>query len=238
MKEFVLVLLVLFSAELYMRNNNYIINSLLRGEFEILIYRWPVVLATVKTDIAFICCVLHKFKTTVVPSLRLARNELKNRSAAKKKAAMLEEASENEALFVTRLQEQRKEISISAIRRTLRFCQLMEAVAGKEQMQGCMSMVKEKQGVLDEIAAAEKKLLEIAEGYKNAGDTEKCRYYLSLIQSDKLMPEVAAVEKECQEQALLRAAQKDALQLWKTLFVVILAGLAVIGLSSLIDRFF
>lgn len=237
MKIFVLALLVLFSAVLNMLNNNHIIYSLVHGEFEFLIYRWPVVLATVKTDIAFICCVLHKFKVSVVPSLRLARNELKNRSAAKKKAAMLEVASENEALFVKRLQEQRKEISISAIRRTLRFCQLMEAVAGKEQMQGCMFMVKEKQGVLDEIAAAEKKLLEIAEGYKNVGNAGQCRYYLSLIQSDKLMPEIAAVEKECQEQALLRAAQKDAFQLWKTLLVAILAGLIYIGLSSLLDRF-
>ena len=184
---------------------------------------WFGILVAIVADIILLCLVCKKIMPPVSSSFQLMRSGLKNRRSTKKESKKLKKLLKNEKLDLNRLQELRdKRISEEATKRTFHFCRLMETISGKGQLQDCLSKVREKQNVLDEIHDIENRILKIAEGCKNAGDVEKCKYYLNILKSTKITPEIASLEKECEERRFLRKKERNAIWLWKTVFLGIL----------------
>lgn len=177
---------------------------------------WIIVLVAVVIDLILICLVLARFMPPVCSSFQLMRNGLKNRRIAKKESAKLKKLLKSEKLDVDRLQELRdKRINESATKRTLHFCQLIENIAGKEQLQDCLSEVREKQSVLDEINDLENRILKVAESCKNAGDIKKCKYFLNILKTAKITPEITRLENDCEEQLLRREIESKAIRSWQ-----------------------
>lgn len=236
MDKIMLILLVIAIVMSFFVGNAMIIFAIYESDASYLAEDgWLLVLIAVVVDFILLCFVIAKIRTPVSSSFQLMRSGLKNRRKEKKEAAKLKKLLENEALYVNRLQELRdKGISESATKRTFRFCQLIETIAGREQLQACLSKVSEKKSVLDEIDDIESRMLKIAESCKNAGDADKCKYYLGLIKSNKLMPKVTSLENDCKEQLFLRKREKKAIWSWTkwflgTLFLglMIFAGLYI-----------
>lgn len=174
-------------------------------------------------DIILLTWVIIEVKNPVIASFRLMRRGLMNRRYAKKESARLRELLASQEPDAQRLEGLRKQsIQKSAIKRSLHFCRLIEIIAGREQMQSCMSRVNEKQSILDEIDDTENKLLRIAACCKNAGDAEKFQYYLALIKSDKFTPAITALKAEWQEQLILREKERKAMRSWKRALVRVL----------------
>lgn len=174
----------------------------------------------VVADIILLCLVMAKFIPSVSSSFRLAKSGLKNRRNAKKESANLRQLLKNEKIDVNRLQELRdKRISASATKRTLHFCQLIENIVGEGPLQDCMSEVREKQFVLDEINDIENRVFKVAEGYKNIGDIYECRYYLNILKTVKTTPEITSLENDCQEQLFQRGRENRAIRLWVKVFL-------------------
>lgn len=213
--------------------NMVIISAVHEGDMSAISEMWILVLLGIVDDIILLYFVLKKLHVSVIPSFRLARNGLKNRRMAKKESAKLKKFMQNEKLYVNRLQVLRdKGISESAIKQTFRFCQLIETIAGKEQLQDCLSEINKRQNVLDEIRDIESRILKIAESYKNVGDTEKCRFYLDILRStNKIKPEITALENECKVLLYSRDAERKAIRLWRRIF---LGALAVFVMVSVV----
>lgn len=171
-------------------------------------------------DIILLTWVIIEVRNPVMASFPLMRSGLKNRRYAKKESARLRELLSRQEPDAQRLEGLRRQsINKNAIERTLHFCRLIETIAGKEQMQSCMSGVNEKQRILYEIDETENKLLKIAECCKNAGDALKFQYYLALIKSEKFTPSITALRAEWQEQLILRDKERKAMRLWKRALV-------------------
>ena len=132
---------------------------------------WILIFIAVVIDFILIFLAMAKIMPSANSSFQLMRSGLKNRRIAKKESANLKKLLKKEKPDVNRLQELRdKRISESDTKRTLHFCQLIENIAGEEQLQDCLSEVRKKQSVLDEISDIENKVFKVAESYKNAGD--------------------------------------------------------------------
>lgn len=184
-------------------------------------------------DIFLLCLLLKKILPPVRGSFLLMRRGVKNRRIAKKASKKLKEYLRNEAPDLDRLQELRdKGISKSDTTRTLHFCQLIETLAGEEQLQGCLSEVREKQNVLDEIDDIENSIIRTAEKCKDAGDMAGCYYYLKIIRSVKKTPEVASLENEYEEKLFWMERERMAIWTWKKaaimLLVILIAVFAVL----------
>lgn len=186
-------------------------------------------------DIILLCLVLSKIIPRVRSSYHLMRNGLKNRKVEKRASKKLKKILEDETLYVNRLQELRdKGISERKIKRTLHFCQLIESIDGKEQLQECMTKVGEKQVILDEINEIEGRIFGIAECCEKAGDVEKCKYYLALLKAHMITPEIVSLEKECELQQSLRELERKAIRSWikgvlltLVILVAVFAGLYI-----------
>ena len=190
---------------------------------------WFGVVSAVVIDLILLCLAIGKFLPPVCLSFQLMRSGLKNRRIAKKESANLKKLLENAKIDVNRLQELRdKRISESATNRTLHFCQLIETIAGEEQLQGCMSEVRKKQSVLDEINDIENRVFKVAESCKNAGDIFGCRYYLNILKTEKITPEITSLEDECEAQLLRRGMESRAIRLWVKVFLGVFIILAAV----------
>lgn len=227
---FLLLVIFLLGLAFFFEGNIMIIAAICGNDIVDFSEYWIVALVAVVIDIALICLALKRFGPPVSFSFRLMRSGLENRRIAKKESAKLEKLLKSENLDVDRLQELRdKRISESATKRTLHFCQLIENIAGKEQLQDCLSEVREKQSVLDEINDIENRILKVAESCKNAGDIKKCEYYLNILKStNKITPENVSLEEECKQQLLLRESESRAIRLWVKVFLGILAILIAV----------
>lgn len=196
------------------------------------IYFWKeeqfVVLYTAIMDLVLIFLLIRKIKKPVASSFQLARRGARNRRNEKKEAAKLKKRLKKEKIELDRLEELRqKGINEEATMRTFHFCQLIEAIDGNDQLQDCLSQVIERQGVVDEIDYIENRIFEIAEGYKNAGDIRKCKYYLNLIVSPKKMPAVISLKEECDKQSVERKREKRAVRLWKILLMAVISIICI-----------
>ncbi len=181
---------------------------------------WVGVLVAIVGDIILLCLALAKIMPSVSSSFQLMKGGLKNRRVAKKESANLKELLKDEKLGLNRLQELRDErINESATKRTLHFCQLIENIVGNEQLQDCMSEVRKKQSVLDEMNEIENKVFKVAESCKNAGDIYVCEHYLNILKTTKTTSEITSLENECEEQLLLRERERRAIRLWVKVFL-------------------
>ena len=116
---------------------------------------WIIILC----DICLVVYLFKKYSLTVLVSFLAAIIGYLDRFSPKEKIKELEESEENEELYRKRLEELRnKRVCESATVRTFHFCQLIEMIAGKEQLQDCMAKVNEKKSVLDEIDNIESKI--------------------------------------------------------------------------------
>ena len=209
---------------MFFRGNAVIIAAVLRGDAIVWSENWFSVFIAVVVDLILLCLIFLK----IFFSLRLTRRGIRNRRNAKRESVKIEKSLESINSDINRLEELRKkEISGKATKRTFHFCRLMEIIASKEQLQDCLSKVSERQGVLGEIDAIENKIFKIAESCKNADDVEKCKYYLNILKSTKITPEIVSLEKECEERRSLREKERKAIRLWKTVFSGVLIILIV-----------
>ncbi|MDE6169408.1 MAG: hypothetical protein K2G28_13235 [Acetatifactor sp.] len=168
----------------------------------------------------------------IAVSFRLVRSGLKNRALAKETAACLKNGLEKEELYVCRLQELRElNVRQGNVRRTVHFCQLVETLIGREQMQACLSRVSEKQHVLEEIGDIENKIFDLAVNYKDADDTEKSMFYLNLLKITKATDEITSLEEECKEHALKRKKENNAIMLWIAIFLMALGSAVIFFLT-------
>lgn len=194
---------------------------------------WIIAAIAVVMDLILLCLAMAKIIPPVSSSFRLMRSGIKNRRIAKKESAKLKKLLKKEEPDLNRLQELKdKGITESAVRRTLHFCQLIEVIDGKEQLRDCLSEVRMRQSVLDEIKAIEDGIFKIAERCKNAGDIKKCNYYLDILKSTKITPEITTLENECEERLLQRDREKNALRSWQKgacwfLLIIITASAAL-----------
>lgn len=194
---------------------------------------WIIILVAVVIDIILLCFAMAKIMPPISSSFQLMRSGLQNRRIAKKESAKLKKLLKSEELDVNKLQELRdKRISESATKRTLHFCQLMENIAGKEQLQDCLSKVIEKQSVLDEMNDLENRIFKVAESCKNAGDIKKCQYYLNILKTTKITSEITRLENDCEEQLLWRERESKAIRSWQKgvcyLLIILIIVLAVL----------
>lgn len=177
---------------------------------------WIIIFVAVVIDIILLWLAMAKIMPPIGSSFQLMRSGLKNRRIAKKESAKLKKLLKSEELDVNRLQELRdKRISESATKRTLHFCQLINNIVGKEQLQDCLSAVREKQSVLDEINNLENRILKVAENCKNAGNIKKCKYYLDILKTTKITPDITRLENDCEEQLLRRERESKAIRSWQ-----------------------
>ena len=178
-------------------------------------------------DIILLYLVLNENSSNIKSSYQLMKNGLKNRRITKRGAIELKELMESEEVYVNRFEELRsKKIREDDVKRTLHICQLIESIAGGEQLEECLSKVKESQSILDEMDDIRNRILKTVENCKNFNDFKKCYYYLDILKSAKITPEIASLEEECLEQNLLREKEKGAIRLWALVFGLILAVLA------------
>ena len=181
---------------------------------------WILIFIAVVIDFILIFLAMAKIMPSANSSFQLMRSGLKNRRIAKKESANLKKLLKKEKPDVNRLQELRdKRISESDTKRTLHFCQLIENIAGEEQLQDCLSEVRKKQSVLDEISDIENKVFKVAESYKNAGDFYECKHYLDILKAEKITPEITSLENEYMEQVLRRERERRAIRLWVIVFL-------------------
>lgn len=220
MDQVFLALFLFFLIVVFFLGNIFSIAAICGSDIINLSEDWFFVLIVVVIDIFLLRSAMVKIIPPVRASFRLMRSGLKNRRFAKKESAKLKKLLKSEDLDVDRLQELRdKSINESATKRTLHFCLLIENIAGKEQLQDCLSEVRETQSVLDEINDIENRILKVAESCKNAGDIKKCEYYLDILTStNKITPEIVSLEKECEEQLLRRETERRAIRLWVKVF--------------------
>lgn len=198
---------------------------------------WGVIFITIALDIFLLYMLLHKIMPHVRGSYLLMRRGVRNRSIEKMASKKLKEYLKNEAPDLDRLQELRnKRISRSDTARTLHFCQLIEALVGEEQLQDCLSAVREKQNVLDEINDIENNILRAAEKCMDAGDMADCHYYLKKVRAVKKTSEIAALENAYEEKLIWMESERRAIGLWKKaavgLLLIVIAVFAVVYLKN------
>ena len=229
MGQVFLVLFIIFIIVAFLEGNIMIIYAISGNGTADFGEYWILILIAVVTDFILLFLAMAKIVPPVISSFQLMRSGLKNRRIAKKESANLKKLLKKEKPDVDRLQELRdKRISESDTKRTLHFCQLIENIAGEEQLQDCLSEVRKKQSVLDEISDIENKVLKVAESCKNAGDIKKCKYYLSTLKTTKITSEITCLENECKEQVLRRERERRAIRLWVKVFLgVFILGAAV-----------
>ena len=208
--EIVMMMLLVFTIVVaFFFGNGVIIVAIFGGDVsEQWSEYWILILIAVVIDLIL----LYVGAKIINEPLQLARSGLRNRRNAKKNSAELKKILKDEKSDVDRLVELRnKGIDENVTKRTFRFCQLIENIDGKEQLKECLSEVSEKQRVLDEINDIENRMLKIAESCKDAGDIEKCRYYLDILKSKKLASKITSLEDECQEQIFARGRENSAI---------------------------
>lgn len=230
--EYIMIALLVIAIGLsFLVGNFMIIDAVCGGDALDWSESWPILLIASLGDIILLVLACIKILSPASASFQLMRNGLKNRKIARKEAANLKKLLEDEKLYVNRYQTLRDTgISEGATKRTLHFCQLIESIVGKEQLQDCLAEVNERQGILDEIDDIEGRMLKIAESCKNAGDTEKCKYYLDILMSaNKITPEIRTLERECEEQISLREKERKAIRLWRRIFLCALAILIAVS---------
>lgn len=215
MDKIFLFLFVIGLISAFLEGNIMIIAAVCGGDAIDWSEYWIIVVIAVVIDLILLCLAMVIIMPPISSSFQLMRSGLKNRRIAKKESAKLKKFMKSEELDVNRLQELRdKRISESATKRTLHFCQLIENIAGKEQLHDCLSEVREKQGVLDEINDLENRILKVAESCKNAGDIKKCKYYLNILKNTKITSEITRLENDCEEQLLQRERESKAIRSW------------------------
>ncbi|MDE6568041.1 MAG: hypothetical protein K2K70_09975 [Lachnospiraceae bacterium] len=221
MDKIFLILFIIFLVLAFFEGNIMIIVAISEKDISGWSEYWILILIAIVIDLILLCLVMARFMPPICSSFQLMRSGLRNHRTAKKESKKLKKLLKSEELDVNRLQELRdKRISESATKRTLHFCQLIENIAGEEQLQDCLSEVREKQGVLDEINDIENRILKVAESCKNAGDIKSCKYYLDILKSAKVItPEITSLENECEEQLLWRERESRAIQLWVKVFL-------------------
>lgn len=237
MGELALIIFLIFILMAFVDGNIAILAVIFKGDFTYLEEEGFAVFVAAVADIILLIMAGKKILPPVRSSFQLMRNGLKNRKIARKEAANLKKLLEDEELYVNRYQTLRDTgISEGATKRTLHFCQLIESIVGKEQLQDCLAEVNERQGILDEIDDIEGRMLKIAESCKNAGDTEKCKYYLDILMSaNKITPEIRTLERECEEQISLREKERKAIRLWRRIFLCALAILIAVSVVIYIE---
>lgn len=185
-------------------------------------------------DIILLYLVWEENSSNIKSSFQLMKNGLKNRRITKRGAIELKGLMESEEAYVNRFQELRiKKIREDDVKRTLHICQLIESIVGGGQLEECLSKVKESQSVLDEMNDIRNRILKTVEKCKKYNDFKKCYYYLDILKSAKITPEIASLEEECLEQDLLRKKEKGAIRLWALVFGLILVVLARFFVISL-----
>ena len=216
MDKIFIFLFIIFLILAFFEGNIMIIISISEKDISDWSEFWIIILVAVVIDIILLWLAMAKIMPPISSSFQLMRSGLKNRRIAKKESAKLKKLLKSEELDVNRLQELRdKRISESATKRTLHFCQLIDNIVGKEQLQDCLSAVREKQSVLDEINNLENRILKVAENCKNAGNIKKCKYYLNILKTTKITPEITRLENDCEEQLLQREREGKAIRSWQ-----------------------
>ncbi len=215
MGKLMLVLLGFCIVIWFFLGNYMIISAMCGGEALNWSEFWPGLVIAIVTDIVLLGYALLKIIPRVSSSYDHMRNGLKSRKTEKRESKKLKKLLKDETLYVNRLQELRdKGISERKIKRTLHFCQLIESIDGKEQLHDCMAKVSEKQSILDEINDIESRIFGVAECCKKAGDVERCKYFLDLLKSHMITPEIVSLEKECELYQSLRELERKAVRSW------------------------
>lgn len=213
------IAVVLFIGFMVLTGNGVLIMGLLESDSSYISENVVIVFIAVAADLILLVPALKK----IMASFRLAISGLKNNAHMKKESAKITKSLEEDKPDLDRLEELRqKRISEREIKQILHFCQLVEGIAGREALQGCLSRVNEKQAVLDEINAMEDRIFAIAESYKYAGNAEECIYYLRLLKAKKNKKEIISLLNECEEDLSLRYKERMAISLWKKCIIVFL----------------
>mgnify|MGYP006922128193 FL=1 len=209
----IILILIISLVLVFFMGNIMIIGAISGADFS---EEWGLIIIVAVMDIILLCLAMAKIMPSISSSFQLMRSGLKNRKIAKKESAKLKKLLKSEEPDVNKLQELRdKRVSESATKRNLHFCQLIENIAGKELLQDCLSKVREKQNVLDEMNDLENRILKIAERCKNAGDIKKCQYYLNILKTTKITTEITRLENDCEEQLLRRERESKAIRSWQ-----------------------
>lgn len=215
MDKLMLVLLGFCLVAGFFIGNIMIISAICGGGTQDWAEYWILLVIAIVTDIILLGLILLKIIPRVSSSYDHMRNGLKNRKIEKRESRRLKKLLKDETLYVNRLQELRdKGISERKIKRTLHFCQLIESIDGKGQLQDCMAKVSEKQSILDEINDIEGRIFGFAECCEKAGNVIKCKYYLDLLKIHMITPEIVSLEKECESRQSLRELERKAVRSW------------------------
>lgn len=233
MDKLILIIVAFFIVVAFFEGNIMLIIAACGGDSVDWSEYWIIVVIAVVMDLILLWLVMAKIIPPVSSSFRLMRSGIKNRRIAKKESAKLKKLLKKQEPDLNRLRELRdKKITESATKRTLHFCRLIETIDGTEQLRDCMSEVSMKQSVLDEIKDIEESILNVAERCKNAGDIKKCNYYLDILKSTKITPEITTLENECKWQLSQRDREKNAIRSWQKgacwfLLIIITASAAL-----------
>lgn len=215
MDKLMLVLLGFCLVAGFFIGNIMIISAICGGGTQDWAEYWILLVIAIVTDIILLGLILLKIIPRVSSSYDHMRNGLKNRKIEKRESRRLKKLLKDETLYVNRLQELRdKGISERKIKRTLHFCQLIESIDGKGQLQDCMAKVSEKQSILDEINDIEGRIFGFAECCEKAGNVIKCKYYLDLLKIHMITPEIVSLEKECESRQSSRELERKAVRSW------------------------
>lgn len=229
-----LIIMIVFIVVVFFFGNYILIDSLRYNSLADMSESAIFLIIAIVIDFILLYFIIWAITVRVKSSFRLMRKGLKNRRIVKKESAQLKEFLESEEPDVDRLGKLRDQwIDESAIKRTLHFCQLIEILGGKEELQDCLSEAREKQGILAEISDIENKIFRVAERCKDAGDLEKCRYYLDILMAKKktVTPEITSLEEECEKRLFERKTERKAIRLWAK--ILLTAAICIVVFAAL-----
>lgn len=216
MDKLFLIIFAIFMVVAFFEGNIMLIVAACGGDSVDWSEYWIIAVIAIVMDLILLWLAMAKIIPPVSSSFRLMRNGVKNRRITKKESAKLKKLLKKEEPDLNRLWELRdKKITESATKRTLHFCRLIETIDGTGQLRDCLSEVSMKQSVLDEIKDIEGSILNVAERCKNAGDIKKCIYYLDILKSTKITPEITSLEDKCEQQLLQRDRERNAIRSWQ-----------------------
>lgn len=132
---------------------------------------FPIFCAVI-ADIILIRLAIQNWGDSMLDSFRLAKKGIKNHIKARKQSAYIKNNTQNITESINRLEKLRAmNINRADTMRAYHLCQLLTDISDKEQLQECFNVIDEKKKVLIEMETIEQYILQLAEKYKDVGNS-------------------------------------------------------------------